>query len=207
MVFPVELASTLSGASIGQLQYWRRPTKPILVSEHGNTPRALYSFRDIIALRTVVKLRTTTSLQAVRTAFRTLRDYDLTDHPSQYQLVSLGDSIALVTEDQAMDLVKQPGSYVLATMSDLFDGFTAKSGRKVVDLVHPRPNLEVSESRLGGWPTASNTRVPYDAVADLMATGEVDAHGVALFYPTVSVDAARDAQDFAREVEQIRAAA
>ena len=203
VVFPVDLASVLSGASLSQLAYWRRAANPILMPEHGTIPRALYSFRDVVALRTVVKLRRDTSLQAIRSAFRTLHDFDLTAHPSEYRLVSHGSSIVLVTKDEAMDLVKNPGSLMLATLDGVFAEFTNKQGRQVVDLIHPRPHLDVREHRLGGWPTAQDTRVPYDSVALLMATGEVGPEDVARFYPTVSAAAAADALDFAREVEGI----
>jgi DNA-binding transcriptional MerR regulator len=76
--FPVDLTSVLTGASVGQLRYWRRKNR-LLVPELYARP-ALYSFRDLLALRTVVRLRRTHSLRAIRTAFGNLREFDLTEH-------------------------------------------------------------------------------------------------------------------------------
>ena len=205
MVFPIGLTAVLSGASPRQLAYWRKPTAPLLVPEQGSSPRVLYSFRDVLALRTVVKLRTDTSLQSIRAAFRTLQNFDLTEHPSRYHLVGHGNSIVLVTSDDvAIDLVRDPGARLLATMDDIFAGFVNKGGREVVNFLHPRPHLDVREHRLGGWPTAADTRVPFDSVAQLMATGEVSPEEVSRFYPTVTAEAARDAYDLAAEVDAIK---
>ena len=198
--FPVDLTSVLTGASVGQLRYWRRQSRQLLVPEVSAKP-TLYSFRDLLALRTVVRLRRSHSLQAIRTAFGNLREFDLTEHPSQYQLVAHGKSIVLIREgEEAIDLVKSPGSYLLATMDDIFAQFEARNGRQVVDFLAPRPHLAVRERRLGGWPTAENSRVPYDSIAALMATGEVGAADVPHYYPSVTPEAAKDAASFAAEV-------
>ncbi|HEY5878035.1 MAG TPA: DUF433 domain-containing protein [Nakamurella sp.] len=205
--FPVDLTSVLSGASVGQLRYWRRKDRLLLVPEISANP-ALYSFRDLLALRTVVRLRRTHSLQAIRTAFSNLREFDLTEHPSQYHLVAHGKSIVLIQEGkEAMDLVKSPGSYLLATMDDIFAQFETRNGRRVVDFLAPRPHLAVRETRLGGWPTAENSRVAYDSIAALMATGEVSAADVPHYYPSVTPEAATDAASFAAEVAAVNKAA
>lgn len=205
MTFPVNLTSALTGATVGQLAYWRQTG--LLVPEDGRRPRALYSFRDLVALRTVVHLRRSSSLQSVRRAFAQLERMDLTDHPSQYRLVAQGRSIALVQEDRAVDLVTQPGHEVLATLADIFEPFTTPRGRKVVDFTHPRQNIEVRERRLGGWPTIRSTRVPYDSIANLVRGGEVSPEQVPLYFPTVSPDAVKDAVDFASEVDDVRGVA
>ncbi len=205
--FPVDLTAVLTGASVGQLRYWRRQDRRLLVPEISSNP-ALYSFRDLVALRTVVRLRRTHSLQAIRTAFSNLREFDLTEHPSQYQLVAHGKSIVLIQEGkEAMDLVKSPGSYLLATMDNIFAEFETRSGRQVVDFLAPRPHLAIREKRLGGWPTAENSRVPYDSIAALMATGEVSAADVPHYYPSVTPEAAADAASFAAEVAAAHKAA
>lgn len=203
--FPVDLTSVLTGASVYQLGYWRRKNH-LLVPEISSRP-ALYSFRDLLALRTVVRLRRTHSLQAIRTAFNSLREFDLTEHPSQYQLRAHGKSIVLVQQGQAMDLVKSPGSLLLATMDDIFAQFETRSGRRVVDFLAPRPHLDIREKRMGGWPTAENSRVPFDTIAALMATGEVSASEVQHYYPSVTPEAAADAASFADEVAATRKAA
>jgi hypothetical protein len=56
MAFPVPLASTLSGATVKQLAYWRARTRsapPLLVPATKESGRYLYSWLDVVALRTI----------------------------------------------------------------------------------------------------------------------------------------------------------
>ena len=202
MAFPVDLTVTLTGATKGQLASWRGGNVPLLVPEIARRPRALYSFRDLVALRTVVYLRSEVPLQRVRKAFQTLQDRDLTDHPSRYQLWTDGDSVFLVNGDTAMDLVRRPGQEMLAGLNDVFAPFRNFRDQEVVDFLHPRERLEVRERRLGGWPTVAGTRVPFDVVADLVGDGEISPDEVPEFYPTVSALDVPDAVSFAKQVRQ-----
>ncbi|MGQ0779471.1 MAG: MerR family transcriptional regulator, partial [Pseudonocardiales bacterium] len=73
------VAAALSGATLRQLSYWRssRSTEaPLLAPElHKPRSRVSYSFRDVVALRTFVYLRSRkVPLQRVRKAVRSLRD-------------------------------------------------------------------------------------------------------------------------------------
>jgi uncharacterized protein (DUF433 family) len=199
MSFPVDLAAVLSGASVYQLHNWRRTD--LLIPETQIHP-ALYSFRDIVALRVFVKLRKEVPLQRVRKAMNRLRDWDLAEHPSAYRLVTDGDSVFLVEDEGAVDLVRKPGQRMLLSLEDAFAPFENRQGRQVVDFRHPRPQLEVREQRLGGWPTVADTRIPYDTVAKLVVGGIAPAD-VARFYPAVSAQAAMDAEDFYQEVIQV----
>lgn len=108
MSFPVDLTAALSGATRHQLYRWRRTG--LLVPEGSPTRPALYSFRDVVALRTVVRLRSETSLQKIRAAFAALPEFDLTDHPSRYRFATDGRSVAVQTEDGFLDLVKNKGT-------------------------------------------------------------------------------------------------
>ncbi|WP_245797779.1 DUF433 domain-containing protein [Corynebacterium frankenforstense] len=71
----------------------------------------------------------------------------------------------------------------------------------VVDLRAPRERLRVNEHRLGGHPTVGDTRIPYDDVAALVATGEVRPEEVAEYYPGVTAEHARQAVDLAAQVD------
>lgn len=53
MAYPTKMAAALSGATVGQLRGWRqdRGHGPFLAPELQTRPRALYSFRDVLALR------------------------------------------------------------------------------------------------------------------------------------------------------------
>jgi uncharacterized protein (DUF433 family) len=52
----------------------------------------------------------------------------------------------------------------------------------------------------GGVPVISSTRVPYDAVASLMRE-DVPPEKISDYYPSVSVETARGALDFAMDVD------
>ncbi|MCV7127011.1 DUF433 domain-containing protein [Mycolicibacterium vanbaalenii PYR-1] len=199
-VFPVPLTVTMTGVTKSQLAGWRR-APVVLAPEHGTRPRALYSFQDLVALRTFARLRSKVSLQKIRKALSTLDMLELTEHPSKYTLVAHGESIALVDNDEAIDLVEAPTTRVMVEMVDVFNSFINRNEVAVVDFKHPRPQLEVNLNRLGGWPTIKGTRVPYDAIVDLVADGDVSYDEVAEYYPSVTPDAVADAVAFAQLIE------
>ncbi|MDJ0107717.1 DUF433 domain-containing protein [Rhodococcus erythropolis] len=201
--FPVNLVCTLTGATSGQLAAWRKGPSPLLAPEVAGKPRALYSFRDVVALRTVASLRKEIPLQRIRRAFQSLQDMDLTDHPSRYTLTTDGTSVFLVEGEAVTDLVKSPRQQILVSLEDVFKPFINWKGEKVVDFLNPRPHLEVRETRMGGWPTIRGTRVAYGTIANLVKGGEVSAEYVSEYFPTVSPMDVADAVDFDRQVESV----
>lgn len=200
-MFPTDLTATLTGATPGQLQYWR--SGGVLAPEGGTQPRALYSFRDLVALRSFARIRSKVSLQKIRTALDALQQMDLTDHPSRYELVTDGRTVLLVRGDQITDLVHRKYHAMIA-LDDVFKPFRNAAGHKVVSFTNPRRHLEVREARVGGWPTIRGTRVRFDIVADLMV--DVEAKDVHRYFPGVSAAAARDAWDFQQSMQQVSAA-
>lgn len=200
MSFPIPLASKMSGASVHQLAYWRNTGVLVPEIESVKSP-FLYSFRDIVALRTLAWLRGDHPLQLIRRSLDTLRELDMVEHPSSYKLIKLGKSIGVHLEgDRAVDVAKEPGQTTVGTLADVFAEFETLRRRKVDPLLRPREGVEVNPSRLGGWPTITGTRIPYDLVAALVSDGTVDPEKVGDFYPGVSASAARDALDFEQAV-------
>jgi uncharacterized protein (DUF433 family) len=199
MAFPIPFASKMSGASVGQLAYWRK-TGVLQPEIEAETPPYLYSFRDIVALRTFAWLRGDHPLQMIRRSLDTLREFDMVEHPSSHQLVKLGSSIGFVKDDQVIDLAMEPGQVTIGTLADVFDAFETVNRRHVDPLLHPRDGVEVNPGRLGGWPTITGTRVPFDVVASLISDGSVLPEEVDNFYPGVSAAEARDALDFQRSI-------
>jgi uncharacterized protein (DUF433 family)/DNA-binding transcriptional MerR regulator len=197
------MAAALSGATRRQLSHWRRDngSGALLVPEiSAEPPQLLYSFRDLLALRSCVFLRQSASLQKIRKAISNLRDLGEREHLSQYTLVSDGDTIVLMEGEDATDLVRQPGQRVLAVLSDVFEPFAVREGVVVPQLFRPRQRLEVDPAMRGGVPVLSGTRVPYDVVAGLVRDG-VSPEDIKEYYPAVSAEAARDAADFALYVD------
>lgn len=205
MSFPTELASALSGATVHQLRGWR--TTGLLVPEVSEKAPALYSFRDVVALRTVVRLRGHTSLQKIRSAFQALPEFDLTDHPSQYRFATDGKTVAVWTDAGFMDLVRRKGQQELLTLADIYKPFTTRTGAEVVDFTRPRPRLVVDARKMGGWPTVEGTRITYDVVAHAIDGVTLTPDGIGRFYPGVTADAARDALDLDEDVRARRSGA
>lgn len=201
MSFPVELTAVLTGASIGQLRRWNRDG--LVVPEVNANRPMLYSFRDLVALRSVCFLRSEVSLQKIKRAFNNLPDHELMDHPSTYRFATDGRTVVVWTENRFMDLVENPGQFDLLTIDHVYRSFTNLQQRKVVDFEFPRKHLQVNPHRMGGWPTVRGTRVPYDAIADLVADGDISADEVPEYFPTVPPSAVADAVSFQQEVEEI----
>lgn len=155
MAYATKMAAALSGATTHQLRHWRSPrTGPLLVPEIAATPRALYSFQDVLALRTFVKLRENASLQKIRAAIGHLRNLGEVGPLASYQLVSdrRGD-IQLLTEDQAVNLTSKPGQLqLIAVIGDVIEPFAVRAGVVVPHLLHPRPLLAVDPETQGGTP-------------------------------------------------------
>jgi uncharacterized protein (DUF433 family) len=200
MAFPDKLASTLTGASVHQLRAWRQ--NGIMVPEVQAKQPALYSYRDLVALRTITFLRAKLPLQRIGKAFQALKELDLTDHPSRYQFGTDGEGITVDTGDgDILELYGNVGQRNLFRFEQIFRPFENLQGETVVDFEHPRKNLDLIPGRLGGWPTIHDTRVPYDTVASLLKGGDYSLEDVQTFFPAVSIEAAQDAISFDNEVE------
>ena len=203
MVYATKMAAALSGATVSQLRHWRSArTGPLLSPELTATPRVQYSFRDVLALRTFVRLRKDASLQKIRAAIGNLRVIGEVDHLASYRLVSdRAGNVQLLTGDEALSLGKNRGQMqLLAVIGDVIEPFAVRAGVLVPHLLRPRPGLSVDPETQGGTPVIAGTRVPYDAVAGLMRDG-VPAERIREYYPSVEAAAAKDALDFARYVD------
>jgi uncharacterized protein (DUF433 family)/DNA-binding transcriptional MerR regulator len=200
MAFEPKVASALSGVSTRRLSYWRGTR--ILVPEVSSDRPYLYSYRDLIALRTFAYLRGDRSLQSIRQALRTLKAIGEDDHLSAYRLVAQGKrSIVLIKDESAVDLVERPGHLVtVVKLGDVLRSFPF-GHIEVPDLARPRQHISVDPSVRAGHPVVSGTRVPFELVAGLVRDG-VPPEEVNQFYPAVDAAAARDAVDFAEYVER-----
>ncbi|WP_051951276.1 DUF433 domain-containing protein [Actinacidiphila yeochonensis] len=202
MAYSTRMAAALSGATTAQLKNWRndRGNGPVLRPELASNP-ALYSFRDVLALRAFAQLRRTVSLQKIRKALTTLKGFGEVEHLSSYRLVAEGDSVVLVDDDDhGTDLVRRPGQRVIATLGDILAEFAPRPGVVVPHLLHPKQHVSVDPATQGGQPVIAGTRVPFDVVADLLLSG-VPAEEVEEYYPGVTAQAARDAASFALYVD------
>lgn len=203
-MYPTQMAAALSGATPGQIRSWRQdrgPAGPFLSPELGTKPRALYSFRDILALRAFARLREDFSLQSLRRAVSTLRELGEIDHLSAYSLVAEGKTIVLSEDDRhGTDLLKRPGQRVIATLADIMEPFEPRPGVLVPHLLRPYEHVSLNPETQGGQPVITGTRVPSTDVAALLRDG-VPPEKIAEYYPRVTAAAARDAERFALYVD------
>lgn len=213
MTYEPKLAAALSGATMRQLSHWRSYAPSggaILIPEISSGRPLLYSFRDVVALRTCVRLRSYSSLQKIRKALNQLRvGLGETEHLSEYVLAADSSTIYLVEPERATDLVKQRGNLVIHQFVEVLAPFY-HDGRTIPALLSPRENLAIDPAVRGGEPVIAGTRIPSAEVAALVRDG-VALGNITRFYPGVTAEAARDAQDFADYVDsyqpQVRDAA
>lgn len=202
MAFPTDLTAALTGTSVSQLQRWR--SNGLAVPEISARNPATYSFRDLVAIRTIAFMRKDISLQKIRKAFINLDVLDFTEHPSAYRFGTDGKTIGVEDElKQVVDLVKNPGQLNFFSMAEVFSSFTNASGAEVVNFTRPRKHLQVDPRRMGGWPTIEGTRVTYDTVAGLVDDVTITPDDVEYYFPTVNGEAARDAISFSDQVAHI----
>lgn len=199
------LAAALSGASLGQLKYWRK-NPPVLEPEYRGPNWVLYSYRDVVALRSLVYLRQdrALSLQKIRVSIRNLRDLGKDGHLSEYKLVYTGDSVVVVDGEEAIDLLKHPGHRVIAELVDVFDEFEGRHGR-VLPFQRPVQRIVVDPEIRSGFPVVEGTRIGYDQIVGLMHDN-VPPEDVSQFFPSVTAEDARAAYDFAAYVSKYAAA-
>ena len=209
MAFPVPIASVLSGASIDQLAYWRKETAsapPLLVPETRRSGRYLYSWADVIALRSIVYLRSEKSLPRIREAVAVLRKLEADDwtHLARYKLISTSTTIIVQTpKGDLLDLQAAPGTVLdEVLMRDVLEPFETAHGRQVPALRQPRQHLQVHPNILGGYPVIAGSRVPFHVVAGLAEDG-VEPADISQMYPSVTAEAVPDAHDFARQVASV----
>ena len=116
MSYAPKLAAALSGATIRQLAYWRKPGPDglaVLAPEYSATRPIDYSFRDVIALRTCVRLRREASLQKIRRAVDTLRvDLGLRDQVAAEDIGEFFPQVSPEAARDAYDFASYVDSYV-----------------------------------------------------------------------------------------------
>lgn len=92
------------------------------------------------------------------------------------------------------------GGVIVVAYSTCMEPFTPRPGVVVPRLLRPAEHVEIDPATQGGHPVITGTRVPYEAVAELLEDG-VQLERIQDYYPSVSPEAARDAAAFARYVD------
>ncbi|WP_165242037.1 DUF433 domain-containing protein [Corynebacterium lizhenjunii] len=199
MAYTVKMTQYLTGATKSQLERWAR--EGILVPEVQESRPKLYSFRDLVALRMIARLRSAVSLQKIRLALETLEDFDLTEHLSEYRLATDGKSVKLWTDSQFMDIVSNPGQWELLNLEEIYESFINFRECAVPHLLQPGTGIRISPDRLGGTPTIRDLRVPFDSVlgwSEEVTTNEE----LQEYFPFLTIEDLRNAESFNLGVEK-----
>lgn len=198
MSCPLKLTSVLTGATPSQLYKWRK--SGLVVPEINPLCPPLYSFRDLILLRSIVFLRAHTSSQKIHRAFAVFAF----EHPSEFRFGVDEDTIYIGTRSgEAIDILTRVGQPTIFSFEDMLAAFSNFKETPVPELGRPSAHLELRPTRMSGWPTISETRVPYDLIARLVDNKTVFPEDVPDYYPAVSPEAARDAVEFNARVEAV----
>lgn len=212
MAYSTKLAAALSGATERQLRYLRQSRDgqaPLLVPEYGSRP-ALYSYSDVVALRTFARMRERMPLQKVRRSVAYVLGQLAEDaHISAETIRALpgGTSAVWIRDDAYIDTVEHPGQPGFPeAMASIFRSFTTLHEREVPDLERPAPGLVINPGVRGGIPVAEGTRITFDLIAGLHDDG-VSAAEIRELYPGVSETSVAGAVTFAHRVEEFAQAA
>jgi DNA-binding transcriptional MerR regulator len=122
--FTAKQVVALTGVPYKRLDSWANSgfLIPSIAEADGTGSRRLYSFQDLVTLRTAKILRDTgISLQGLRKVVQFLRDTHGMDQPlAQTRLIVAGDDVLMVqTDGDLMSVLRYPGQHVLRVIVDL----------------------------------------------------------------------------------------
>jgi uncharacterized protein (DUF433 family) len=208
--YSADRAAALSGVPKSTVHYWAR--KEILVPSISDVRVKLWSYSDLMSLRTIVWLRATktapdgqdvpaTAMPAVRRALKELAKLDL-----GLWVEDVGPSVAVDRRGKiVLDLSDHPrladGHQLLdADHFQLLRPFEISRELRGPDLVAPRPRLRIVPGKLSGAPHVHRTRIETEALAALARRG-MGAERIVLLYPAISKADVSDALDLERQLQ------
>ena len=122
--FTAKQVVALTGVPYKRLDSWANSgfLIPSIAEAEGTGSRRLYSFQDLITLRTAKLLRDAgISLQGLRNVVQFLRDsHGMAQPLAHTRLVMVGDEVLIVqTEEDLLRVLRHPGRHVLHVVVDL----------------------------------------------------------------------------------------
>jgi len=212
--YTADRAAALAGVPQSTMHYWAR-TKALVPSVSAEKVK-LWSFADLMALRTIAWLRRRkvsaagydiprTTLPAVRRALRALQKLDLTLWAADTGSTVLVDPHGDIVLREQRGLVRPVGragelQQVAADFPDLLAPFTA-DGLAGPDLRRPRPRLRIVPGKLAGAPHIDKTRLETQAVHALAVRG-LEPERIARLYPFTDLEAIREAIDLENQLHR-----
>jgi uncharacterized protein (DUF433 family) len=207
--YTAERAAALSGVPKSTVHYWSR--EDILVPKVSPERVKLWSYGDLMALRTIYWLRQTkqdssgrevprTAMKAIRRALREIAALELDfwgEDGAPHVAVDRSGSIVI----NHGGLAQRPeGQHILdPDMLDLLAPFASREGLRGPDLNAPRPLLRIVPGKLAGSPHVERTRIETQALAALERRGLKNAK-IYRLYPAIPPEAVDEAIDLEREL-------
>lgn len=208
--YTADRAAGLSGVPKSTVHYWAR--KEILVPSISDVRIKLWSYSDLMSLRTIAWLRATkpapdgqdvpaTAMGAVRRALGELAELNL-----DLWTEDAGPSVAVDRRGEiVLDIDDHPqhagGQQLLdADQFQLLRPFEITRELRGPDLVAPRPRLRIIPGKLSGAPHVHRTRIETEALAALARRG-VTSERIGVFYPAIQQADVHDALDLERELQ------
>ena len=207
--YTAERAAALSGVPKSTVHYWAR--QEILVPSVSPDRVKLWSYGDLMALRTIYWLRQTkqdpsgreiprTAMKSVRRALRAIAALELAlwDEDGAPQVaVDRGGEVVI---NQSGHPVHPGGQGILdADMLDLLAPFALHEGVHGPNLSTPRPLLRIVPGKLAGSPHVARTRIETQALAALARRG-IEAPGIYRLYPEIPAEAVDQAIELEYEL-------
>ena len=208
--YTADRAAALSGVPKSTVHYWAR--REILVPSISDVRIKLWSYSDLMSLRTIAWLRATktapdghdvpaTAMSAVRRALHELLELDL-----DLWTEDVGPSVAvdrrgkIVLNPQALPQHADGQRLLDAQQFELLRPFEITRELRGPDLVAPRPRLRIVPGKLSGAPHVHRTRIETEALAALARRGLSSERIVAL-YPAIETADVREALDLESDLQ------
>jgi uncharacterized protein (DUF433 family) len=207
--YTADRAAALSGVPRSTIHWWAR--ERILVPSVSPSRQRLWSFADLMGLRTIYWLRRgktaesgvdvpATSMGAVRAALASLAQLNVPlwrgDRPT---VLVNGDGQVYLDTSAGVQTVQ--GQIAAGELLDLIAPFGTSEGSRGPDLHRPREHLRIAPGKLSGSPHIAGTRVETRAIAALLDDG-YDAAQVGDLYPYLSAEQIDEALDLERQLAQ-----
>lgn len=213
LAFTLEHAACVTGLTESRIRYWdtTRVVQPSLVNEHsGGAYSRIYSFRDLVALRTVADLRQRfgVSLQKLRAVGDQLRAHS--DSPwSEFRFYVSGKELFFRSPESPILLsALRPGQIALAQSLDLeavvrdtqnrSEALVNRGGDQVGKIISNRYVF-------GNRPVIAGTRIPTVAIWDFHEDG-YSVEEILEEYPRLTRTDVEKAIEFELERRQIKRA-
>jgi uncharacterized protein (DUF433 family) len=205
--YTADRAAALSGVPRSTIHWWARAG--VLVPSVSGSKQRLWSFADLMALRTIYWLRRRkvhdsgvdipgTSMPAVRAALTYLNNLDqpLWKDGRPGVFVDNDGNVHLSTP---RGVQTSEGQLEWGEVLDLIAPFSTLEGARGPDLYQPRPELRILPGKLSGSPHVVGTRVETRAIAALFEEGYV-LENIVQLYPYLSLDQIQQALDLEQQL-------